>query len=173
MAKAQAGRSTVVGTPGSGTGAGPDGGVRRFTIGVVLRIAMVVGLIVFVAVGLRAGFIADHGSSVAVQANPLTQVAEKSIDNGTNADCRATVAVTSGSRRVVQRIEVPCGVTKGRPFPAYLYADGTISYDSPGNRVGLWVVALVVGVVAGGLTFGLVLVIGLIALRAARWREDR
>lgn len=171
MTQGQPGSSTVVGSPGSRLGL--TGEVRRFTVGVVLRVALAVGLIVFVAVGLRGGFIADHGSSVAVQADPLTQVAEKSIDHGTNADCRATVAAGSGSRRTVQRIEVPCGVTKGRPFPAYQYADGTISYDTPSNRVGLWVVAFVIGAVTGALAFGLLLLIGLIALRTVQWREDR
>lgn len=145
---------------------------RRFTMGLMLRLSVAAGLLVFLAVGLSWGFVADHGTAQAVTVQPLTGVTERPIDNGQNVDCRATVA-TSRPRHVVARIAVPCGVTKGTATGAYLYADNTISFDDPPNRIGLWVTCMAIGAVAGLLSFAVCLVAGLVALRVLRWREDR
>ncbi|MGI8614262.1 MAG: hypothetical protein ACR2KL_10045 [Nocardioidaceae bacterium] len=145
---------------------------RRFTMRLVLRMSLAVGLLVFLAVGLSVGFASDHGTVHAVTVRPLTDVTETPIDSGANTDCRATVETTR-PRHVVSRTQVPCGVTKGTPTDAYLYADNTISFDDPPNRVGVWVTCFAIGAVAGLLSFAVCLVAGLVVLWVLHWREDR
>lgn len=139
----------------------------------LLRLSVAVGVLTLLVVGLLVGLANDHGTVQPVTVVPLTNVAERPIDNGQNTDCRATVA-TSQPRHVVRRIEVPCGVTKGTvTTSAYLYADNTISFDDPQNRIGIWVTCLAIGAVTGLFAFALSMVAGMIAMRVIRWREER
>jgi len=151
---------------------GPDLGVRRWTPLRLLGLAGAVALLGAVAVTALLGWRADHGAATRVTGVAVSDVASRQVAGGSDTVCTATVQVRR-PRFAEQRVAVPCGVTKGVPTPAWLYADGTISVDQPPPRYQLWGVAALVGLLAGLLGFAALAAAALVGLRIVRWRTER